>query len=192
MLPHAIIGSIAARVVLALAFPVCLSAQQEAMFDVLQGENVIGRGVFTERTETGCYGYTALHVVQEVPSRFRIRWANGTTIKQCQVVDRWVDADVAKVWIDAPSDVEPVPLATEWDTAWSIDIDGNRVEFKHCWTERGREYFDYSPRAGESGGPVFSGRELVGIVSGGWFWSDQMDESGRKYTWPLRVGRIPR
>lgn len=177
---------------IALAFPVCLSAQQEAMFDVLDGEFVIGRGVFTERTDGKCYGYTALHVVTELPDRFRIRWPDGPTIKRCRVVERWDDADVARIEIWAPDEIEPVELATTCDRAWSIDIEGNRVEYRHCWTELGREYFDYSPRAGESGGPVFSGDKLVGVVSGGWFWSQKRDDQGRAFTWPLRVGRIPR
>lgn len=145
-----------------------------------------GRGVVVAPTLVA----TADHVI-EVDEKYYIPeiWFGEKRVKATEIVKRWPDRDLAIVRVSVPDGTPVVPISDdEPDTAWSINFDGEKRTFRRCnIVYRNSFYFDYIPRNGESGGPVFTeDKKLIGVVSGGWF----RLEDKPAFTWPLRVGRV--
>lgn len=133
---------------------------------------------------------TADHVIEHngayhIP---KIRFFDRTERLAAAIVKRWADRDLALIRVAVPEIVAPIPISdAEPSESWSFDYDGNVQKYRYCIVNRGSNYFDYTPRAGESGGPVFdASNRLIGIVSGGNFWL----ENRPNFTWPLRAGRV--
>lgn len=153
---------------------------------------------------------TAAHVVSypdDVDVMIKTYYRNGRKCKDCVVLrkDENLDLAVVRVWV--PRDFQPCRIAAQ------SPVVGDRVEFvgygggseltkPRCFrsqaavaTSSRRLYADCPLIPGDSGGAVFNDRgELVSIVSGGWFWFDGGVKrlSGRpiKTTWPARAGNV--
>lgn len=168
-------------------------------------------------TKKGFEGYclTAYHVVEQDNGRrsISVTYRNGRVAQNCKVMAFDKELDVAIIWVWVPEHIEPAPMA---DT---IARAGDSLEFtglgggsrlscclRHfsakaaAPTNENTIYADAALLPGDSGGPVFNDRkELVGIISGGWFWWDggvtTSLGSSIKATWPARacnVGAIQR
>ena len=155
------------------------------------------------------YCLTASHVVQEVyDNSIKIHFRNGRRSKGCRVVERDDERDIALVWAWVPGDIEPAKLADEPIKA------GDKLEFaglgggsdlRTCLrhfsgtashpSSMEKIFADVPLLPGDSGGPVFNqDKEVVGIISGGWFWWDGgvklPNGSEIKATWPARASNI--
>jgi len=155
------------------------------------------------------YCLTASHVVQDVlDDSIKIHFRNGRRAKGCRVIERDGERDIALVWAWIPADIEPAKLAKQAIKA------GDKLEFaglgggsdlrtclrhfsgtaSHPSTME-KIFADVPLLPGDSGGPVFNqNREVVGIISGGWFWWDggvkMPNGSEIKATWPARASNI--
>ena len=177
-------------------------------------DGAVGTGVvvFKDLDQPSGSGYlgqclTALHVVARDKGRkaIRVSYRNGRVSKNCEVVFKDAKLDVAllKVWI--PDDIPAANVA-------SMRIQpGDPIEFtglgggtklkllRHFRskaadpTDKSQIYANVSLLPGDSGGAVFNKKnELVGIVSGGWFWwHDQRvtrsTTTNTQATWPARA-----
>ena len=156
------------------------------------------------------YCMTAYHVVKDAGSRLVIKTqycvdGRFLTSTKNKVVHFDKELDIALVWTWVPKEVEPVKIAQ------SPISPGDRIEFcglgtkspnedalkhlRHFWGVAAvtctpkQGFCDITLRPGDSGGPVFNeNHELVGIISGGWFWVMHKEEKG--YTWPARFGSV--
>ena len=165
----------------------------------------------TKKIKDGFEGYclTASHVVQEVfDNSIKIHFRNGRRSKGCRVVERDDERDIALVWAWIPGDIEPAVLATDpiksGDKLEFAGLGGGsdlRTCLRHfsgtASPPSGMEkiFADVPLLPGDSGGPVFnSNKEVVGIISGGWFWWDGgvklPNGSEIKATWPARASNI--
>ncbi|MEM7454365.1 MAG: serine protease [Planctomycetota bacterium] len=192
------------------------ATHHEAIVEVSSGGG-IGTGVIISIDEDkpikdGHEGYclTAWHVVQDDNNQgeIRIRFSNGRKSKGCRVVQYDESRDVALVWVWVPEDIEPARLATEEITSGdSLELaglgGGSSIEggIRHFSavasppSNPDKIFADVSLLPGDSGGPVFNAdQEVVGIISGGWFWYDSgvKTESGSeiKTTWPARASNV--
>ncbi len=133
---------------------------------------------------------TAHHVIEDNGHSYlpEIGFSNGTKVRSTEIIKTWKERDLAIVRVSVPDEIPVIELSDDPEPAeaWSYDLSLNRKSYRYCITNDGSNYFDYTPRSGESGGPVFSGNRLVGIVSGGHIWLKEK----RNHTWPLRAGRI--
>lgn len=156
------------------------------------------------------YVVTAWHVIQDdiVDGEIKVTFKNGRRARGCQVVEHDEDKDVALLWVWVPSDMKPAKLATEpvkrGDKLELAGLGGG-TNLKNCI--RAFEAFASPPSSiekifadvpllpGDSGGPVFNEKhEVVGIISGGWFWWDSglKTENGSyiRTTWPARASNV--
>jgi Trypsin-like peptidase domain len=175
-------------VLLSVTAAVAAQAQErEAVVHVITdvGSSILtGRGVVVSPELV----VTAEHVVKHQEQYYLplVRFSNGAEVRASELKLRWPDRDMLLLKVRVPSDIPSIAIDPEEPTeAWSFDLQFQKRQYKWCIANQGSNYFDYTPQSGESGGPVFSKRGLVGVVSGGWFWLE-----GRKNcTWPLRAGR---
>ncbi|QEG21281.1 S1 family peptidase [Mariniblastus fucicola] len=177
----------------------------------------VGTGVVVEIDETkplkgGHEGYvlTAWHVVQDDNGEglVKVKFRNGKRAKKCRIVHADEHKDVALLWVWVPDGVPASPVATD-----SIQ-GGDELEFaglgggsnlscciRHfsatASTPSSLEkiFADVPLLPGDSGGPVFNEKhEVVGIISGGWFWfnSGITTPTGTsiRTTWPARASNV--
>jgi len=156
------------------------------------------------------YCLTAWHVVQDDngAGKVRVKYRNGRKAKTCRVVQHDESKDVALLWIWVPNDIEPASLATE-SIKGGDDLElaglGGGSDLKCCIRHfsavasppsSGEKIFaDVPLLPGDSGGPVFNEKhEVVGIISGGWFWFDGGVKTNAgfdiKTTWPARASNV--
>ncbi len=166
----------------------------------------------SKQIKDGYEGYclTAWHVVQHHlnSNEISITYGNGRRAKKCKIIESDQARDIAIIWVWVPKDIPSVKIATT-----SIR-GGDRLEF--CGLGGGsdvcgcvrhfagkasspstldRIFADVPLLPGDSGGPVFNqNREVVGIISGGWFWYDggitTSNGSAIRTTWPARASNV--
>lgn len=177
----------------------------------------VGTGVVIEIDESkplkgGAEGYvlTAFHVVQDDKGEgmIKVKYRNGKRAKKCRIVHADEHKDVALLWVWVPDGIPSSPLATD-----PIES-GDQLEFaglgggsklscciRHfsatASTPSSLEkiFADVPLLPGDSGGPVFNAeREVVGIISGGWFWFNSgittPSGSSIRTTWPARASNV--
>ncbi len=156
------------------------------------------------------YVLTAWHVVQDdiEDSKIKVSYRNGSRSKGCKVIQYNEEKDVALLWVWVPKDIQAAKLASK-----PIEH-GNELEFaglgggsdlKCCIRHFSavasspstleKIFADVPLLPGDSGGPVFNeDHEVVGIISGGWFWWDSgiKTETGFdiRTTWPARASNV--
>ncbi len=155
------------------------------------------------------YCLTAWHVVAEVnDNSIKVVYRNGRRAKGCRVLKTDEETDVALIWAWIPKGIEAAKVANEPIKG------GDKLEFTglgggsdlQCClrhfsavasspTTLEKIFADVPLLPGDSGGPVFNEkREVVGIISGGWFWWDggvKMPNGSKiKATWPARASNI--
>lgn len=153
---------------------------------------------------------TAWHVIQDdiVDGKIKVTYRNKRRSKGCQVVQYDEGMDVAVLWVWVPSDVEPAKLATKevkrGDRLELVGLGGgtNLLSCVRAFeasasppSSPDKIFADVPLLPGDSGGPVFNhDHEVVGIISGGWFWWDSglKTEAGAyiRTTWPARASNI--
>lgn len=177
----------------------------------------VGTGVVVEIDESkplkgGHEGYilTAFHVVQDDKGEgvIKVRYRNGKKAKKCRIVHADEHKDVALLWVWVPDGIPSSPVASD-----PIES-GDELEFaglgggsqlscciRHFSATASspssleKIFADVPLLPGDSGGPVFNQKnEVVGIISGGWFWfnSGITTPSGTsiRTTWPARASNV--
>lgn len=153
---------------------------------------------------------TAWHVVQDDADggKIKVTYRNKRRAKGCQVVEHDDAKDVALLWVWVPKGVEPAELAAasieRGDQLELVGLGGG-TKLADCVRSFKAEasppstiekiFADVPLLPGDSGGPVFnSEHQVVGIISGGWFWWDSglKTESGAyiRTTWPARASNV--
>lgn len=157
--------------------------------------------------------FTAWHVVDRGDEdadelEIIVTYRNGKRSRRCQVLEFNETRDIALLRVWVPADVNPVSLAK------LAVLPGQQLEFaglgggskldcclRHFQasasgpTNAATIYADVALLPGDSGGPVFDQNgELVGIISGGWFWWDggvrKSNGSIVSVTWPARASNL--
>ena len=177
----------------------------------------VGTGVVVEVDETkplkgGHEGYvlTAYHVVQDDNGEgiIKVKFRNGKRAKKCRIVHADEHKDVALLWVWIPEGIPSSPVATD-----PIES-GDELEFaglgggsqlngsiRHFSAKASspssleKIFADVPLLPGDSGGPVFNQKnEVVGIISGGWFWFNSgittPSGSSVRTTWPARASNV--
>ncbi len=156
------------------------------------------------------YVLTAWHVVQDdiVDGSIKVTYRSERRARGCRVVQHDEAKDVAVLWVWVPGEVNPAKLATksvERGDKLELAGLGGGTDLASCI--RTFEAFASPPSSfekifadvpllpGDSGGPVFNANhEVVGIISGGWFWWDSgLKTSTGSYirtTWPARASNV--
>jgi hypothetical protein len=174
----------------------------------------LGTGVVVKKNESapsgnGYLGYvaTAYHVVQkdEGKNKIRIVFRNGKVARKSRIVEHDEDLDVAILWTWIPADIPAAKLAkhsVQENEVLEFSGLGGGSKLDCCVrhfesvsaepTNEQQIFSNVSLLPGDSGGPIFNERqELVGVISGGWFWfyKGVTDEFGTpiKSTWPARA-----
>jgi len=147
---------------------------------------------------------TAEHVVDPKDKRIKVSYQNGKRAKNCKVLSKNKALDVALLWVWVPKDINPVTIANssliigETLEFCGLGGDSSLSQMRHFKSiaespTTSDQIFASAPLLpGDSGGPVFNiDGELVGIISGGWFWYDGgvKSQSGKSVnvTWPARA-----
>lgn len=156
------------------------------------------------------YVLTAWHVIQDdiTNGKIKVTYRNERRAKGCQVVQYDEETDVAILWVWVPDDIKPAKLATE-PVAHGDKLElaglGGGTNLACCIRAFEAQasppstiqkiFADVPLLPGDSGGPVFNANhEVVGIISGGWFWWDSgLKTSSGNYirtTWPARASNV--
>jgi S1-C subfamily serine protease len=153
---------------------------------------------------------TAWHVVQDdmLDGEIKVTYKNKRRSKGCQIVEFDEAKDVAVLWVWVPEDIKPAKLATEsikrGDKLELVGLGGGTklADCVRSFTGQAsppssveKIFADVPLLPGDSGGPVFNAKhEVVGIISGGWFWWDSglKTASGAyiRTTWPARASNV--
>ena len=157
----------------------------------------------SELQKQECLVLTAYHVVQTAKTKdsIQVEFPSGEKTRKCKVVAFDLEHDIALLKSWAPKKVVAVKPAVEvpkYKTFLEFaGLGGDRSlkEIRH-FSSRATQptngkfiYADETLLPGDSGGPVFNRRhQLVGIISGGWFWWDAGIKTGDGIpllsTWP--------
>ena len=176
------------------------------------GTGVIVRVEHHKPSKGGYEGYclTALHVVESADSDLpiKITYKSGRRSKNCSIVHRDQEHDLALLWVWVPDGVKPVPVAKEPARPHQLlefSGLGGGEELKCCLrnftgyaadpTKPETIFANVSLLPGDSGGPIFNKKGgLVGVISGGWFWWDGGAKSSKgehvQATWPARGANL--
>ncbi len=177
----------------------------------------VGTGVVVEIDKDkylkgGHEGYvlTAFHVVQDDKGEgnIKIKFRNGKRAKKCRIVHANEHKDVALLWVWVPEGIPASSIAKD-----SIKA-GDELEFAglgggsklNCCIRHfsatastpsslEKIFADVPLLPGDSGGPVFNQQqEVVGIISGGWFWFNggitTATGTSIRTTWPARASNV--
>jgi len=178
------------------------TAQESAIVEFVTGGDFkpYGRGVLVQKdaekheSGSGSMGIvlTAYHVVDDLATKSPaplVRYSNGKRTKGVYVLKSWPENDVALVKVWAPDGIEPVDVTDQHDAEeniWTVNKEWNRKErIGLRIRSKVTNFFDHSPRHGESGGPIFQGKRVLSIVSGGFVLNEE-----EKTIWPMQAGRI--
>lgn len=188
----------------------------QPIVQVTAGEGT-GTGVIigvdaSKPVKDGYEGYclTAWHVVQHHlnSSEISITYGNGRRAKKCKIIESDQARDIAIIWVWVPKGIAAAKIAR------TPIKGGDELEF--CGLGGGsdvgccvrhfagtasspstldRIFADVPLLPGDSGGPVFNAKhEVVGIISGGWFWYDggitTSSGSAIRTTWPARASNV--
>lgn len=192
------------------------SEHHEAIVQITSGDGV-GTGVVisidkNKKIKNGYQGYclTAWHVVEndEGKGNIAIVFRNGAKAKDCQVVAHDEQADLAVVWVWVPEEIQPAKVATsriKGGDGLEFAGLGGGSELNCCLrhfsataslpSSSQKIFADVALLPGDSGGPVFNdSNEVVGVISGGWFWWDggvrNRDGASVSATWPARAANL--
>lgn len=192
------------------------AAYHQAIVEVTT-ESGSGTGVLIDvnkekKVKDGHEGYvlTAWHVIQDQISggMIKVTYRNQRRARGCKVLSYDEDKDIAILWVWVPEGYEPAKLATQpvkrGDKLELAGLGGG-TDLACCIrafeaqasppSSIEKIFADVPLLPGDSGGPVFnSNHEVVGIISGGWFWWDSglktADGSYIRTTWPARASNV--
>ena len=188
------------------------AAHHDAVVQV-KTETGVGTGVIVHvfKTRPVAGGFeglclTANHVVSDSVEKQTIKvvYGNGKKAKRCKVVSSNEDFDIALLWVWVPATIEPAVVAPAGvEPGETLEFSGlgggsTLKSIRHFGsesqspTDHNLIYASVALLPGDSGGPVFNAKsQVVGIISGGWFWFDGgvKSRSGHtvNVTWPARA-----
>lgn len=192
------------------------ASHHNSIVQITSGDGV-GTGVVIsvnkdKRIKNGYQGYclTAWHVVEndEEKGEISVIYRNGSKAKDCQVVAHNEQADLAIVWVWVPEEIEPAKIASsriEGGDGLEFAGLGGGSELSCCLrhfsataslpSSTQKIFADVPLLPGDSGGPVFNEQnEVVGVISGGWFWWDggvrNRQGASVSATWPARASNL--
>jgi hypothetical protein len=176
-------------------------------------------GVIIEKTDEKHQEYdgfvlgkilTCDHLLMDLPNKpIYIKFSSGRQSKG-KILKRDADADfmLISAWVDENSQIIPVAktIPQNNDLCTLIGMGG---VFNGSFTPPTPEHirifegFRVGPQkqlfidakviSGDSGGPIISNGEIVGIISGGYKWFDYEENNVKKrYTWPTLSGSTER
>ena len=183
----------------------------------ISSEAGAGTGVLisTDRTrifKKGHVGHvlTALHVIKNdiVNGKLRVRYRNRAETRDCTVVKHSEEKDIAIVRVWVPQGIREARLASvpieRGDQLELVGLGGG-TNLAYCVrafksaasppSSAEKIFADVPLLPGDSGGPIFNSRhEVVGVISGGWFWWDggvtAPDGAIMRTTWPARASNV--
>jgi len=129
---------------------------------------------------------TADHVVDS-PTGIRIKFEDGKSIRDCSVISRNREADVATIRCKVPKDVEPIAISDEEVEEGDVLKFCGRYRRKFsgvasCLVYDNEVWADVVVFPGDSGGAVMLDGKLVAVISGGLRWAANQPQR----TWPCR------
>lgn len=129
---------------------------------------------------------TADHVV-ESSDGIRIKFEDGKSIRNCSVISRNREADVATIRCKVPKDVEPIGISDEEVEEGDVLKFCGRYRRKFsgvasCLVYDNEVWTDVVVVPGDSGGTVMLDGKLVAVISGGLRWASNQPQR----TWPCR------
>jgi len=129
---------------------------------------------------------TADHVVDSQDG-IRIKFEDGKSIRNCSVISRNREADVATIRCKVPKDVEPISVSDEEVEEGDVLKFCGRYRRKFsgqasCLVYDNEVWTDVVVFPGDSGGAVMLDGKLVAVVSGGLRWAANQPQR----TWPCR------
>ena len=156
------------------------------------------------------YVLTAWHVIKNdiVDGRLKVRYRNRVETRDCKVIRHSEEKDIAilRVWV--PREIREARLASisiqRGDQLELVGLGGG-TNLTHCVrafrssasppSSIDKIFADVPLLPGDSGGPIFNAKqEVVGIISGGWFWWDSgvksPDGAMMRTTWPARASNV--
>ncbi len=153
---------------------------------------------------------TAWHVIKNdiVNGKLKVRYRNRAETRDCKVVLHSEEKDIALVRVWVPLGIREARLATSpikrGDHLELVGLGGGTNltscvrAFKSAASPPSsvdKIFADVPLLPGDSGGPIFNSRqEVVGVISGGWFWWDSgviaPDGSIMRTTWPARASNV--
>lgn len=157
------------------------------------------------------YVLTAWHVIQNdiKNGKIKVCYRDGQRSKGCKVVDFDESMDVALLWVWVPEGIPAAKLANDpikYGNPLEFAGLGGGSDLRSCIRHFSsvasppstveKIFADVPLLPGDSGGPVFNeNHEVVGIISGGWFWWDGgvvKTETNSKIpaTWPARACNV--
>ncbi len=183
----------------------------------ISSEAGAGTGVLisTDRTrifKKGHVGHvlTAWHVIKNdiVNGKLRVRYRNRAETRDCTVVKHSEEKDIAIVRVWVPQGIREARLASvpieRGDQLELVGLGGG-TNLANCVrafksaasppSSAEKIFADVPLLPGDSGGPIFNSRhEVVGVISGGWFWWDggvtAPDGAIMRTTWPARASNV--
>lgn len=174
-------------------------AQQQSVAMLTEPSGGTGSCVIVEREQDSDGGYvglavTAYHITGDsVNSKFKVLYFNGRSCSDARLLATESRSDLAVIRTWVPLEIPVATIAAE-DGYGVVEIIGypfgqpgklNGVKLRtiECW-----HMSDIEVNPGFSGGGVFRNQQLVGVISGGWFWLK--DCNGKQATWPTRSGGL--
>lgn len=142
-----------------------------------------------------CHIVTAAHVVGNQRSKILATFRNNARVKDLIVVSVDTVGDVMVLRGVCPNEIKPVRVATAITRGATVRVVGKFTDLRaKVSMVLDKVFIDDSVRSGDSGGAVFNeSGELVGVISGGWFWHAPITPEGEptpakvetNYTWPI-------
>lgn len=169
---------------------------------VVSGNGGVGQGVLihvTGEVHNGWrlgYVVTAWHVTEEMNSgNISVEFSNGKSCSEVKVLSDSEDDDIAVIWVAVPDGIDPIPIAEEplspFQYLKMYGYEGREAEGQSADpTSDENVFWSGRLRKGDSGGPVVNRNgELVGTITGGWFWYKKKGHD-HVWTWPARACNV--
>lgn len=186
--------------------PVLGFSQEEFVAKLFTPDGGTGSCVVIEKTNVTDQGYdglvvTAHHMVYSEKTKIvyknvKIEYQNGRTCSSAFPVFLDPDNDMAIVRTWVPTDHPVCNLSEDPDGELCMvgypfgklkQAKGNFLRL-FVAPETSTLYSDIPCNPGYSGGGLFKGKDLVGVVSGGWFWyNTEVGGKTELTTWPLKT-----
>ncbi len=153
---------------------------------------------------------TAWHVIKNdiVNGKLKVRYRNRVETRDCTVVRHSEEKDIAIIRVWVPREIREARLASvsiqRGDQLELVGLGGG-TNLTSCVrafkssasppSNPDKIFADVPLLPGDSGGPIFNERhEVVGVISGGWFWWDSgvttPDGAIMRTTWPARASNV--